>query len=355
MKIIRVILLIINIVLALGLLATTLAGSVAPSSSILPSICAFAFLPFFAANIVMVVVWLLMKRWECILSIAVIVFRWSMVGLFFQIGGTTKTPDVEEHPRMVSLISYNLHLFQGRCDRASQSDTNALLFLDMLRCYNPDVLCLQEFAAPKTVSVVDSLMRMGYNHYYGAHTSREKFPYGTVVFSRLPITYVNRIDDDKILVELLHDSDRFRVCCIHMDSYRFDDADREQLELIRHGEMDSSSRRTLGKVKETILSHETEWNERIYPVVSECTMPLLLAGDLNDIPSSWLYHQITRQMSDTFRECGMGFGSTYNGGFPQFRIDMVFHNDGFRTLSHKRICSTLSDHHAVFTTLEFEP
>ena len=353
MKVIRTILVILNVILALGLLLTTLAGTVAPSRTVLPSLAAYGYLPLLAANVLMIVVWLLMKRWSWLLSAGVIALRWATLGFFFQVGGwSSKAPDAEEHPYALSLMTYNVHQFQGTNNRPEESDANAQEFLSLVRKYGPDVLCLQEYAAPKRVALTDSLTLMGYNHYYGAHTSRGGMPYGTVVFSLLPITYVTRVDSEKLLVELHKEGQRFRVCCVHMDSYRFDDADREEIERMRRGEVQESSRRTLGKVKETILSHEEEWIERIKPVVTGSSVPLVLAGDLNDIPGSWLYRQIADEMHDTFCEKGFGFSHTYNGGFPRFRIDMVFHSEGMNTLGYKRIKSDMSDHYAVMTYLE---
>lgn len=352
MKVIRTILFILNVLLALGLVATTLGAMLPPSRSVLPSLAAYGYLPLLAANVLAMLLWLLMRRWAWLLSAAAIALRWSMLGFFFQVGGTSKAPSAEEHPYAVSLLTYNVHQFQGVDNCPEQSDSNAREFIGLVGRYQPDVLCLQEYAAPKTLALTDSLTLMGYNHYYGAHTSRTGTPYGTVVFSRLPITYVTCLDSEKLLVELHKEGQRFRVCCVHMDSYRFDASDREEIERMRHGEVQESSRRMLGKVKETILSHEEEWTQRIKPVVTESSLPIVLAGDLNDIPGSWLYRQITNEMEDSFCKKGRGMSITYNGGFPEFRIDMVFHGEGFNTLGYKRIKSDMSDHYPVLAYLE---
>ena len=227
MKLIRAILFILNLILAAGLLLTTLAGSVAPSRSILPSLAAYAYLPLLAANVLMVLLWGLMGRWQALLSVAAIALRWSMVGAYVQVGGTAKVPPAAEHPQMVSLMTYNVHNFQGRDVHASTNDSTVLGFLALVDKHQPDVLCLQEFALAKKVSVVDSLEVMGYNHYYGTRTDKRGRPSGTTVFSRLPITYVTRIDNQKLLVELLKEGQKLRVCCVHMDCYRFDDTEEE--------------------------------------------------------------------------------------------------------------------------------
>lgn len=352
MKVIRIILLILNVLAALGLIATTLAGVVAPSENILPSVLAYGYLPMLGLNILFILLWLLMGKWPFLISTAAIAARYTFIGLFFQIGGTSTIPPAEEHPTMVSLMSYNVHMFGGNKYESTPKDSIAYEFLDLLREHQPMVLCLQEYTAIKGLSITDSLELMGYNHYYGAHGSNTA-PSGTVVFSKLPITYVKRIDQQKVLVEILNGDKPFRVLCVHMDSYAFNLDDRNDIEQIAHLKLDSLSRSTMNKAKETVIRHENEWNDQLYPLISECNMPLILAGDMNDIPSSWLYTQITKHLEDTYCNKGAGFCTTYNGSFPRFRIDMVFHSPQFSTLSYHRIKSDVSDHYPILVSLEY--
>ena len=179
-------------------------------------------------------------------------------------------------------------------------------------------------------------------------------PSGTVVFSKLPITFVKRIDLQKVLVEILNGDKPFRLICVHMDSYAFNLDDRNDIEQMARLRIDSTSRRTMSKAKETVIRHETEWNEQLLPLISECSLPLIMAGDMNDIPSSHLYSQISRYLDDTYRDKGLGFGTTYNGSFPRFRIDMVFHSKEFATLSYRRIKTPISDHYPVLVSLEMK-
>ena len=350
MKIVRAILLVINLLLIAGLLLSSLAGGVAPSTSVLPSLAAFGFLPLLAANALMVVLWAFMRRWEALLGVAAIALRWGMVACYLQV--SLPRSQAEGQQPVFTLMSYNVHCFQGQERHGRSTDSLARAFLELVRGEAPDVLCLQEVMPVSGVNMADSLALMGFNHYYGTGTTRGGQPTGTAVYSRYPITYVSRIDNEKLLADLLVDDRRVRVCCIHMTSYKFSDDDHAEIERARHGEVDQGLRATVGKVGSTLADHEREWDERLRPVATECSIPLVMAGDLNEIPSSWLYRQITRSLRDSFRERGMGLGVTYAWGFPQFRIDMVFHNDGLRVLEYRRPRAQLSDHYPVITKME---
>ena len=207
----------------------------------------------------------------------------SFIGLFFQIGGTSTVPPADEHPNMVTLLSYNVHNFGGNNFEAHPKDSCALAFLELLKEHQPQVLCLQEYSP--YLSLTDSLELLGYNHFYGAHGSNTS-PNGTVVFSKLPITFVKKIDGQKLLVEIMNGKHTFRLICVHMDSYAFDQDDRDDIEHLGHLQIDSTSRRTMSKAKETVIRHETEWNEQLRPLVNECSLPLIMAGTTSPLRGS---------------------------------------------------------------------
>lgn len=353
MKVVRIILLIINIIAALAWVATTLAGTFAPSTSIWPSLLAYIAIPALAVNLLFVLLWLLMRRWYCLLSVAAIAVRYTFLGLFFQIGGASSFAADGKDAGTLQLLSFNVHQFGGAGIESRPTDSIADAFLSLIREERPDVLCLQEFSRPKGVHVVDSLMLMGYNHFFSSAGSTHA-PAGTTVFSKLPFTYVKKIDQQKVMVEMLLGERRMRLCCIHMGSYSFDNEDREDIAQLRHGMIDSTSQRTLSKVKQTILYHEKEWNEQLRPLLAECSTPVVVAGDMNDIPGSWLYSRFAELLHDTYCDEGSGFGATYNGHFPRFRIDMVWRSEHFSTCAYRRIRTAISDHHPVTVTLQLQ-
>jgi endonuclease/exonuclease/phosphatase family metal-dependent hydrolase len=82
--------------------------------------------------------------------------------------------------------------------------------------------------------------------------------------------------------------------------------------------------------------------------LSESNNPVILCGDLNDIPYSYAYHEINSDLNNSFVQAGRGFGFTFNGKMFFLRIDHQFFNKDFKINSfttHREM--KLSDHFPV--------
>ena len=54
---------------------------------------------------------------------------------------------------------------------------------------------------------------------------------------------------------------------------------------------------------------------------------------------------------DPYVNQGRGFGTTYHGPFPAFRIDYILHSHDFESLSYKRVKTNISDHYPIVVQL----
>jgi endonuclease/exonuclease/phosphatase family metal-dependent hydrolase len=75
--------------------------------------------------------------------------------------------------------------------------------------------------------------------------------------------------------------------------------------------------------------------------------PVIVCGDFNDTPNSYVYHKLADGMTDAFMESGAGFGNTYLGKVPSFRIDYIFHDATFHSRNFRRESVRFSDHFPV--------
>lgn len=345
---------------ALLLVASTLAGAVRPSRFMGFSILSYGYLYFAIANVFFVVVWLCAKSKWFLLPLIAIVARCGFLPLYVQVGGTEKLSDQElAEFRPLKILSLNAHKFQGVNTEPALTDSNMLLFLEMVDAENPDVLTMQEYVGRgDTVHLTERLAQRGYSYRTSAY--RNGSITGTVLFSKHPIVGVAHIDGVKCRVDIQWHSDTLSLFCLHMDSYRLDDNNRREIRHISHGEVDSLTKSsTYQKFRETILSHESEW-DTLEPMFRDHQRRTVVVGDFNNTPASYLYQQFKHYFKDSYREAGQGFSATYHGSFVSFRrtmllafrIDFVMHTDDIKTRTYKRIKSEISDHYPVVVTLQ---
>ena len=80
----------------------------------------------------------------------------------------------------------------------------------------------------------------------------------------------------------------------------------------------------------------------------ECAAPILVCGDFNDVPYSYVYNTMLGDKVDGFKECGSGFMYTFRGGNKKVRIDYIFHDKGMQGLTYYKRELSYSDHNPVF-------
>lgn len=351
-RFLHIILLFINILFAIGMLLSTLAGSIAPSHFAGISILSYGYFILLLVNILFIIFWLCLSRWTFLVSLAAILLRYAFVPLFFQLGGTTEVEDPDNE--YLKIMTFNTHGFGGLDnDTLMTTDSGAVMFLSILDEEQPDVVCLQEFFQPRQISFADSMEHRGFHHYYGV---RGKSLYSPIIlFSRCPITMVHDMDNEsKFYVNIQKGEHQARVCVVHLDSYQLTPEDQQGFEKLTHAKPDSSTNKILKKFTETTRSHELEWKEDLLPLIEKTTDPLIIVGDFNDTPASYIYQQATDHLVDSYVEQGRGLGTTYHGPYPAYRIDYILHSDDMEAVSYKRIKSNISDHYPIMAQLKFK-
>jgi endonuclease/exonuclease/phosphatase (EEP) superfamily protein YafD len=84
---------------------------------------------------------------------------------------------------------------------------------------------------------------------------------------------------------------------------------------------------------------------------AECPHPVIICGDLNETPVSYITRILTKNRQDTFKEKGFGINATYAGAIPGLRIDYILPSSRLKVLNHKVYHTDMSDHYPVYSTL----
>ena len=105
--------------------------------------------------------------------------------------------------------------------------------------------------------------------------------------------------------------------------------------------------RSIGARLKTAFAMRAEQAGMIASYISDSPHPVIAMGDFNDTPHSYAYRKIKKGLQDAFRRSGRGFGNTYAGDLPSFRIDHILLGDPLLPYQFKRIRKKYSDHYPI--------
>ncbi len=217
-----------------------------------------------------------------------------------------------------------------------------------------DVVCFQEFYQKDQPTDFRTTDRFAKD--YNAVDYHERFAYkpagrqhfGIILFSRHPIIargdVIFNSEDDKnfnfcIFADIVKNQDTFRVYNVHLQSVKISAMEQEN-------DYSSMAGRLIDKLR-IAYPKRADQALRIAEHIQSSPYPVIVCGDFNDTPVSYVYNQFTDKLNDAFLECGSGIGGTYVGKIPAGRIDYIFHSPELTSSDFIIQKHPFSDHRAI--------
>ncbi len=153
-----------------------------------------------------------------------------------------------------------------------------------------------------------------------------------------------------IYSDIVIGKDTVRVINAHLASNHISHTDKQEIDSISHGlkmEKVKDKIHTLDKkVSNNYVIREQMAND-IDSVIAQTNMKVIVCGDFNDVPVSYVYHRIKgEKMSVANEELGWGYSYTFRESPFYFCIDhILYQTDGFCCLDYKRLKVPYSDHY----------
>jgi len=297
------------------------------------------------ANVLLLALWAWRLNRFALYHLGVIIFGWQHVTGF--IGFNFGKETVPESA--ITVATHNLGgMFLGKKVTDALREKMTTAYAGHLQENGfPDILCTQETSG-KFYRLL--AQKMGYEHTFNLKK-------GTVILSRYPMEAggdipFGKTSNSSIWVDIRIGKRLLRVYNLHLQSNSVTSTTEK---VIDEGELDEGETwNTIGKVLGKVgnaTSLRAEQALLLREHIAACKYPVIVCGDFNDTPNSFVYATLSEGLTDTFREKGGGLGTTFGGALPFLRIDYVLIDPALTNYSCRTVRSDFSDHYPVFVAL----
>lgn len=295
-------------------------------------------------NIILLFVWLIKRNWivSGIAAISILSCIPYMLTLY-QFGGISSAD--ENSKKLLKVATYNVARYGNETSGFLASD-----ILAEMKKQSVDVFCIQE-----------------YNAHCGDRSNteiyKEYFPYVAIgnedmaIFSRYPIVDTKNIpfeqsNNSAMWAVVNVNGKRVKVFNVHMETTGFNRTLRAASKAAESGHSLESN-----TILQAIFNNYTlglyiraGQADIVDNEIKKTREQMILCGDFNDVPYSYVYNTLLGDLVDGFKECGSGWSYTFRGK-KKVRIDYIFHSEQLEGINYYKTGLTYSDHLPVFMTL----
>lgn len=345
MKILNLFIFPLTIIVGLALTAAGLTIYVHPRYSEWYPLMGLAFPFLYILNILLFIYWWIQLKLKLIIPLCFGIINMIHVSKYVQY--TSKNI---QGPKDFVVATYNAQLFGVMDNGNTFQEVHDRLARDSF-----DILCLQEVYSQKELRArILALKKSGNYRMYSFFRQNPDRPYGMAIFSKHRIVSSGRVGmgnntgNMAIYTDVLLGSDTIRVYNLHLQSIRFKRSDYDfikQSDQLSGSTMEGS--KNLLKRLMDAYPKRADQADSVAAHMALCRYPVIVSGDLNDVPLSYTYNKIVKGKLDAYREKGKGFEQTYKGPFPNFRIDYILFSKSFTCTSYRSYSDIAGDHKLV--------
>ena len=335
----------LNIVLTVLTFSVYILPFLAPKIFPLLSVLTLFMPAFFVLNGLFFIYWGIQFKKRLILSGLVLLTGITFISKFYKFSQSEYVFDEKDF----SVMSYNVRLFNvfkwlDRDDIASNIKT----FIDDK---NPDILCIQEYSNSAHIDL------KVYPHRY-IFIEGDQIKTGQAIFSKFPILYEGNIvfpksNNNVIYADIKRGKDVIRVYNMHLQSIKISPDVNEISDNIDNVNQ-QKSQLIYTRISKAFRQQQ-EQAEIFKENIKECKYPIVICGDMNNSPFSYVYRNIKGKLKDSFEEAGKGFGATYKFRYYPARIDYIFADSKMKVKQFESFPDfENSDHYPVMARLSME-
>jgi len=276
------------------------------------------------------------------LNAFILIASFFFIPSLYKINVSSETTENE-----LSIMSYNVRKFNKF--KWIKSKNIPLEISEFINLEKPDIIAFQEYQHLEN-------FKLGYPYYsnpliggYRDSIKRNTIRTSLAIYSKFPIINEGVIKYDTyktsiVYVDLVKNKDTIRIYNYHFVS----------LGIIPNKEYfgHDNSEKLVKRLNQSFKIQQKQINV-LNEHVKNSPYKVILIGDMNNTPYSWIYKHTKNDLKDSFLEAGRGFGKTYSFNHFPLRIDYIFVDEGIQVNSHKNYSVNYSDHFPILAKVSF--
>jgi endonuclease/exonuclease/phosphatase family metal-dependent hydrolase len=284
-----------------------------------------------------------------LLPLLALIIGYKFILITFQIH-----PRNEQAPGL-KVLTYNTANFFHKRAKAFDQDPNVFTWIAE---HPADIKVFQEFTQDYTSNrrnAIKQISKDGELEYFHhvIEGNPKKRSYGMAIFSRYPIVnegvvFDNGSSNGAIFADIRAGKDTLRIYNVHLQSMAISPSNLNDYERAQE-----VYRQTLGKLHRGSLARAQQLSI-LLEHLRNSPHPVILMGDLNEIPYSYAYFKLSENLDNAFEKAGRGFEFTYNKILFFLRIDHIFADHSLKPVhfqTHREVY--YSDHYPVTATFNW--
>lgn len=223
-----------------------------------------------------------------------------------------------------------------------------------------DVLCLQEVKVYKkaphiTLPELREAMRKYPYTYYDFKLYNSKRQFGNVIFSKYPLTNKHTVQYESnnnisSCCDISIGKDTIRLIVNHLESYHLQKGDL-MIDTIIGSQLKNSPLKQKMDAADRLRHAQAN---AVKDEINQSPHPVIVVGDFNAIPLSYVYWKIRWGLRDCFLEGSFGkLGNTYKKGPFGIRIDYILCSKKFTPIKCEVDKVQYSDHFPMIATISW--
>ncbi len=313
-------------------------------------------------NVFFVLLWWWRKRWYALYSLFILIIGFPFLQASVSFGGIWKE-NIPKNKKYLSVLSYNVREFDVY-QRTKDNHTVTKNTITWIKNDTSDIKCIQDFYNSERTNFFNTreqLSAQGSKNPYYFHArytsaNHDKGQFGIAIFSKYPfinkgeVAFKVRTDNGAIFADIAKGKDTIRIYNIHLESMSINQNELKPIDQPEETFWYAGRRLKRG------FSMRAQQVQTITNHIKTSPYPVILCGDLNDLPYSYTYFKLRRNLKNAFESKGLGTEFTFNGKLFFLRIDNQFYdNDKLDCLyfeTHREV--DFSDHYPLSAVYEID-